>query len=396
MIHNPRIYQDVFGSIQGGLSQVAGVSERHNAVYGADDFYMQMVQACAHGTQVAGCAKSSRILAGTGPGPGCRRPRTPTGEWIRDAAARADPEETRRRFEEMVSSQIEQLRETGMLRGSETVTAAIDMHLIPRYDKKYGAELVRAKHKNGTHVFERYITLHCVDGGRRLALGVACIFALEDMADFVRRIIESAERAGAKIGTVMMDREFFSAEVMATIDEMGTGYLVPCRNTDTAVCALEEFAAGRRGSVSESVIIGGCRQVQYTMLIVKRKKRGKGESKNGEPVPREAYIGFATNRPGTDLDSYGNRWGIETSYRMIDGVWSKTHSKNPAVRLLYFVYSVAVFNAWVVANTILGYITGIHTEGKSLVSPQHLKNVILSSCLFDCRTLPEPPSPALG
>ena len=59
MINNPRIYQDVFGSIQGGLLQVAGISERHNAVYGAGDFHKQMVQACAHGTQVAGCAGSS-------------------------------------------------------------------------------------------------------------------------------------------------------------------------------------------------------------------------------------------------------------------------------------------------------------------------------------------------
>ena len=76
MINNPRIYQDVFGSIQGGLSQVAGISEKHNAVYGAGGFHRQMVQVCAHGTQVAGCATSLRILAGTGPGPGCGRPRS--------------------------------------------------------------------------------------------------------------------------------------------------------------------------------------------------------------------------------------------------------------------------------------------------------------------------------
>ena len=182
---------------------------------------------------------------------------------------------------------------------------------------------------------------------------------------------------------------------MAAIDALGIWCLVPCRNTDTVVCALGEFAAGRRGRVSESVIVGGCRQVQYTMLIVKRRReRGKEESKNGEPAPREAYIGFATNRPGMDPDSYGSRWGIETFYRMIDGSRAKTRSKNPTICLLYFVYSVAVFNAWVVASTILGYITGIHTEGESLVSQQHLKNVMLSSCLFDCRILPELPPPA--
>ena len=79
MINNPRIYQDVFGSIQGGLSQIAGASERHNTVYGAGDFHRQMVQACAHGTQVTGCAKSSRILAGMVPAPDAEGRAPPPG-----------------------------------------------------------------------------------------------------------------------------------------------------------------------------------------------------------------------------------------------------------------------------------------------------------------------------
>ena len=87
------------------------------------------------------------------------------------AAWRADAGEACRRFEDTVSSQIGQLRETGRLDCREKITTAIDMHLIPRYDKKYGTKLVCAKRKSGTHVFERYITIHCVDNGRRLALG---------------------------------------------------------------------------------------------------------------------------------------------------------------------------------------------------------------------------------
>ena len=76
--------------------------------------------------------------------------------------------------------------------------------------------------------------------------------ALEDTAEFVRKIIESATKAGARIDTTMMDREFFSAGVMAAIDAMGIGYLVPRRNTDTVVCALGEFAAGAAASPNPS------------------------------------------------------------------------------------------------------------------------------------------------
>ena len=34
-------------------------------------------------------------------------------------------------------------------------------------------------------------------------------------------------------------------------DELGTGYIVPCKNTDPVVNALDDFAAGRRPAVSE-------------------------------------------------------------------------------------------------------------------------------------------------
>ena len=247
------------------------------------------MQACAHSAQVAGCARSSATMASTGPDRD-GRPRGPTGEWIRGAGARAGAGEACQRLEDTVSSQIRQLRETGHLHRREKITATIDMHLIPRYDKKYGAELVRAKRKNGTHVFERYITIHCVDDGRRLALGMAHMPALEDTANFVRKIIESAVRASTRIDTVMMDREFFSADVMAAIDALGIWYLVPCKNTDTEVCALGEFAASKHDRVSESVIVGdGGKEVPYTMLIACRKKKRKRIRRRRTGSARKVY-----------------------------------------------------------------------------------------------------------
>ena len=65
-------------------------------------------------------------------------------------------------FNEMVSSQVSQLEDLGML-GHRRMNVAIDMHLIPRWDHKHGAELVRSKAKRGTHLFERYITVQWRD-----------------------------------------------------------------------------------------------------------------------------------------------------------------------------------------------------------------------------------------
>ncbi len=100
-------------------------------------------------------------------------------------------------------------------------------------------------------------------------------------------------------------------------------------------------------------------EVPYTLIITERKKKKKGKD-DGELLPHERYIGFATNAPDVDPDLYENRWGIETGYRMIEDTRAKTHSKNPVARLLCFVYSVTVFNAWVMANATLMHRIGIH------------------------------------
>ena len=46
------------------------------------------------------------------------------------------------------------------------------MHLIRRWDRKHGAELVRSKSKGRTGTFERYVVAQCVRPGVQLALAL--------------------------------------------------------------------------------------------------------------------------------------------------------------------------------------------------------------------------------
>ncbi len=76
---------------------------------------------------------------------------------------------------------------------------AIDKHLIPRYDKNPGPELLRSKSKNGTWKFEGYITAQCVDKGRRLTLAVFPVGMGHSTADFVRKIVQICNRYGIMV-----------------------------------------------------------------------------------------------------------------------------------------------------------------------------------------------------
>ena len=83
------------------------------------------------------------------------------------------------------------------------------------------------------------------------------------------------------------------------------------------------------------------------------------ELKDGKIVKRV----FATNEEydekDVDLleylfDLYGKRWGIETSYRVKKHAYlPKTTSKNYYIRLFYFMFSVLLYNLWILADVLL-------------------------------------------
>ena len=156
-----------------------------------------------------------------------------------------------------------------------------------------------------------------MDRGAHLMLAAIHMPALEPMSDFVHRLVDLALQAGTDIRLVLLDREFFTTDVMKTLGDMTVRYIMPCRNTGTVVDALDEFAAGRRGRISESCITNADRvSVTYTMIITERTRR----KKNSKNEPKNRYIGFATSAQDIDVARYGKRWGIETGYKMLEAM----------------------------------------------------------------------------
>ena len=235
---------------------------------------------------------------------------------------------------------------------SKKLDLAIDMHLISRYDKKRDKHLRRSKHKNGTTYFEVYLTIQCLNAGARLVLAVVPVQASESHAEIVRKVINSCHDLGISIGTVMLDREFFSTRIMHTLDDQKIMFLIPCKNTSTVVKSLDNYDMDKHKKITKLHITDSTtkEKFEYTMIITDRKNKNHN-SKNKKP--KEKYIGFATNSSNTDVKKYACRWGIETGYRIIESARPKTRSNSASSREFCFLYSVLMFNAWVVANAII-------------------------------------------
>ena len=347
VLNNPRMREDVAAGLNDVIGQLAGISPGPNAVYGASDLNRGMMRAAVLDASVGGCANAKRVaLESFGLG---EARAVPSDEWFRPVLSSVDEGEIIRVFATVVSLQLAELVRLG-LAPEDGLMVAIDMHLIRRYDRIRGPHLTRSKNKNGTTYFERYITVQCVNAGSRLVLGVLPVPALESVPKMVRGMIDQCTVEGAKIKLALLDRGFFSTDVIGTLDSMKVGYLMPCSNTFAVVEALNEFAAGGREPVPENRITNADgRSAPYTMIITERKRRRKGSAEE----PKDRYIGFATNAPWADVAHYALRWGIETGYAKIEAMKAKTRSRNTGARLFCFVYSLMLFNAWIMIRALV-------------------------------------------
>ena len=125
---------------------------------------------------------------------------------------------------------------------------------------------------------------------------------------------------------------------------------MPCTRTAKVKDALASFAAGTLESVSKQEMKSSSKaSIRYDMVIEPKKKRRNKESERSE----DKYVAFATNTPWTDMEEYGRRWGIETGYRMVENARAKTSSVKKPARIFCFLYSLMLFNAWILANAAL-------------------------------------------
>ena len=166
-----------------------------------------------------------------------------------------DAKHLQKALKNKINNQIHTLKKHGRIpKKKGGIIAAVDMHLIPRYDKKPGEELTRSRYKDGTTYFERYMTVQCVDANIKLNLGAVHLGMLDSVPNSLHNLLESVRNAGVKVRLVMLDREFFSVDVITLLQKHDIPFLIPCKNTGNVVSALREFAQKRRSSISENII----------------------------------------------------------------------------------------------------------------------------------------------
>ncbi len=113
-------------------------------------------------------------------------------------------------------------------------------------------------------------------------------------------------------------------------------------------------------------------KVRIRFVLIKKYKR----SKKGKPYD---WV-FATNTrhkwPHNYVDKYKKRWGIETTFRVLDNIQIKTTTKNEIIRYFINMFCCLVYNLWKINNiletptTLKNFVVKVVEYVKKLVTLQ--------------------------
>lgn len=239
-------------------------------------------------------------------------------------------------------------------RFSRPVYIAIDIHEIPYYGDINKLPVSGGKHKSGTSYFMKYATVCILHKGERFTIAAVPFPLLENKLEIVKNLIKISIKR-VKIKIVFLDRGFRSIDIINFLESKNLKYIMPIqkdKKVNRIVNRKKKFPSCFDYEIGKKE-----RKCKVKMIVIKKRVEKKVEKENKEKVKKFIFITNMKVESAVEAleitELYRKRWGIETSYRKKKEFRINTTSTSYNVRVFFFLYSVALYNIWVLSNLLI-------------------------------------------
>lgn len=233
---------------------------------------------------------------------------------------------------------------------------AIDLTLIPYHGQPlhHPSEIYRSQAKSGTSHFHAYATAYVIRKGKRFTVALTTVAKGEALAEVIKRLLRTAAKAHVRPRYLLLDRGFYSVEVIRYLHAARYAWLMPVisrgRKPDhprgpsgTRVF----FGRKRSGWDTYRMTSAAGRKATFKVCVKCRNRRGERDKRGREAL---VYAFGGPLRPGSYQwvkETYRTRFAIETSYRQLHQARIRTCTRDPLLRLLYVAVALILRNVWV-------------------------------------------------
>ena len=237
-------------------------------------------------------------------------------------------------------------------------TMALDLHQRPYYGKKNTKGCTLRKKKASTKKSFTYATLAVVDHwGGRFSVGLLPTRPHMRLSNIVEQLLEQAQQLGVDCRLLLLDKEFYAAEVIHLLQHRRLAFLMPA------------VKKGSKGTGNSWLFKADCPVGWHTyswttdlrkMDFKSGKRRKKGQLtvtvpmcvaryvKDGEQTT-VVYAAWGLGKawsPAGVVGLYRRRFGIEGSYRQLGQCLARTSSRCERLRLLLVGLALLLCNLW--------------------------------------------------
>ncbi len=243
---------------------------------------------------------------------------------------------------------------------SRKVNVLIDFTEHSYYGKRRDKMIKGTIRAKGTRRMRHYL------GFSMLSRGIHLFAGLEQIAKGQSKI-PVIIKLGFELNYVMIDREFYQAELLKEIKNLQGEVLIPTKSYNKINKMIEEYLKGtgkriRRYTISNTP--GGSGQVSQDLYVLLKAKKGhslsriKQEFRKGNLTLNEAqkaiYGVLTTQKPRGDTSSwasrtsqfYKKRWNIETGFSDLNRMGRRWKSKYDNTRYLDMLVRMLLYNSW--------------------------------------------------
>ncbi|HEC86512.1 MAG TPA: hypothetical protein ENI49_01380 [Thermoplasmatales archaeon] len=210
----------------------------------------------------------------------------------------------------------------------------------------------------GTSLGYGYASIECVENRKRFTLSAYPLDQFTTKREFVTHLVEKATKY-VKIKSLFLDRAFFNVESIKCLKDLFVNFVIPAVRNKRIKKMIDEFKENcekfpykeRFFLVKEYEMKRGKDSVTFNLVIIVEPPT--------EPGDKWKDFAYATNISVTAdnafrlAEDYRKRWGIETGYRVKDGIRGRTCSRNHVVRLLFLFLSILLYNLWQLCNLVI-------------------------------------------
>ena len=214
-------------------------------------------------------------------------------------------------------------------------------------------EIDRSQPRHGTSHFHAYATAYVVRHGCRYTVALTAVSQGEALTAVLQRLLRQAAKAGVKPRYLLLDRGFYSVDVIRYLQAARYPFVRPavCRGRKPdhpkGPSGTRVFATWKRSGWGRYTLTNAQKKTATVSICVKcRNDRGQWR-RHGRQALVYASWGLQPSSYQWVHQTYRLRFGIESSYRQLGECLAQTTSRDVVYRLLLVGVSLLIRARWV-------------------------------------------------